>query len=455
MVPILLFALVSYVNSLVPEDEIRNLPGWNASLPTRQYSGYIHVDSGKTRFLHYWLVESEGSPSSDPLVMWMNGGPGCSSLEGYLYEMGPLHFMDDTPNQTHPQFVRNPNTWVQIANMLFVEAPIGVGYSYSTRGSEDLKTNDTRTAQENLQFLLNFFAAYPEFKENDFYVMGESYAGIYIPTLVDQVRIHNENLSNKINLKGFMVGNGCIGNAVGACSMHDGLAIRLKFSYEHGLISQVAYDEVIKKCGDGLKNASLACEVAMSEAYSKTGNVDIYDIYIPCISNNPQIDDEQLVWRIGMPEDDRVRGLATCIDAGVSTSYLNTPEVRQALHVQPESVIGRWRMCSHIPYDSNIKSLLDIYPTLIKQYRTVIYNGDVDGCVPYIGNEEWTSGLGFPVKEAWRPWMVNDQVAGYVTTYDVNNFTFITVKGSGHMVPQFQPVSAYAMFERYIKKEKF
>ena len=458
MALIFLLAVFTAINAAIPDHEVSGLPGWNGSLPTRQYSGYIPVDSAMTRFIHYWFVESQGDPSKDPVVMWMNGGPGCSSLGGYLYEMGPLHFLNDTPNQTHPQLIVNPNTWAKIANMLFIEAPVGVGFSYSTKGKEDYVTNDTRTAADNLQFLLNFFSAYSEYKLNDFYISGESYAGIYIPTLVDQIRLHSmANSSDPINLKGFMVGNGCIGNRVGSCSDREGLGIRVRFLYNHGLISEETFREVIQKCGVNLIDTSPICHRALSEAFSSTGPVNTYDIYTPsCIRDFHQVDDEQRVWRTHMPKDDPLVGMSECNNAIESASYLNTPEVRKALHVESESSIGRWRMCTtNISYHCNTDSLLGIYPTLIKQYRTLIYNGDVDSCVPYIGDEEWTSGLGFPVKEPWRPWFVNEQVAGYVTSYDVNDFTFITVKGSGHMVPLFQPVSAYAMFERYIKNEEF
>jgi carboxypeptidase C (cathepsin A) len=60
-------------------------------------------------------------------------------------------------------------------------------------------------------------------------------------------------------------------------------------------------------------------------------------------------------------------------------------------------------------------------------------NGDVDCCVPYKGNEWWTSSLEIPLKKGWRQWTVDSQTAGYVTSYD-SDFTFLTVKGSGHMV---------------------
>eukprot|EP00118_Oscarella_pearsei_P016108 m.151064 g.151064 ORF g.151064 m.151064 type:complete len:461 (+) comp38566_c0_seq1:151-1533(+) len=447
--------LIAFSKGAVFQDEVKDLPGWDGPLPSRQYSGYIPVNDLRSRFLHYWFVESEGNPSEDPLVLWLNGGPGCSSLLGYLSELGPLHFDSDTPNATNPTLIRNPYNWARKANVIFLESPVGVGFSYSKLGTQDDPTNDTRTAAENLRFLENFFTAYPEYKRHDFYISGESYAGIYIPMLADLVRINNEKRITNINLKGLLVGNGCTGNAVGVCGHN---AVRVKFMYEHGLISDRTFSGLVESCGDDLNGTSIECRRDLEKSMLEAGPVNIYDIYSPCVNDFLNVDFlENVVLPVPIDSDSLLRkvGLATCINAGVATEYLNTPEVRNALHVQSEEDIGKWKVCNQIGYQREVDSVLVLYPNLIRAYRTLIYNGDVDACVPYTDNEEWTSGLGFPLKEAWRPWLVDNQVAGYVTTYDVNGFTFATVKGSGHMVPQFRPAQAYAMFERFIDNKPF
>jgi len=77
-----------------------------------------------------------------------------------------------------------------------------------------------------------------------------------------------------------------------------------------------------------------------------------------------------------------------CIDDHVESKYFDNPEVREAIHVASVEKIGGWRICTQkIHYNPNTDSLIPLYPTLIQTYRTLIYNGDVDGCVPYIGNE--------------------------------------------------------------------
>jgi hypothetical protein len=91
---LLLSAFALLTEAAVPADEVLSLPGWKGKLPTRQYSGYVEIDEKTGKSLHYWFVESETDPATAPVVLWLNGGPGCSSLEGYLAEQGPLHISD-------------------------------------------------------------------------------------------------------------------------------------------------------------------------------------------------------------------------------------------------------------------------------------------------------------------------------------------------------------------------
>jgi len=422
------------------------------------------------RFLHYWLVLSESNPSSDPVVLWMNGGPGCSSLDGFFYEQGPLHFVDDVSKSSSssswssgsvPSLELNPYRWNLAANMLFLEAPAGVGFSYSNTQS-DYNTNDNKTAHDNYLFLLGFFAAYPELSTNPFYVSGESYAGVYVPMLVEQIMIHNEAKDSNINLVGFLVGNGCTGNSVGACS-YAGTQIRVDFLYGHGLYSPTLRADIESSCD--WDNPSPTCLGYLDDMSDQVGDVNIYDIYTDCVSGdnnkNKNHHNSSSIRKIPPLKNDAVRkalgkigGPDECIDGISAEAYLNDDSVRQAIHVVNSTIVSSWTVCTNnINYDGNIDSLLGLYPTLIQKYRTLIYNGDVDCCVPYTDNEMWTSGLGYPIKDDWRPWVFNDQVAGYVTVYDQNDFTFATIKGAGHMVPQFKPPQALAMFQRFLANQ--
>ena len=141
------------------------------------YSGYLPV-AGTTRNLHYMYLESRSNPVKDPVVIWFNGGPGCSSMLGFMQEHGP-YVMEDGTNFFH----ENEWSWNKEVNMLYIEMPAGVGYSYYNEvGDHDY--TDMGVAKDNLSAFLYFFEfKFPELKGNDLYISGESYAGIYVPYL--------------------------------------------------------------------------------------------------------------------------------------------------------------------------------------------------------------------------------------------------------------------------------
>lgn len=157
--------------------------------------------------LHYMFVESQNDPATDPLIIWFNGGPGCSSMLGWAQEHGPWVMKNGTD-----YFQSNPYSWNVKANMLYLESPGGVGYSYCGN-VEDCTFTDQTSADQNLIAVLNWFALYPEFGSNDLYLSGESYAGIYVPFLAKEIYDHNQQYATddtvfKPNLIGFAVGNG-------------------------------------------------------------------------------------------------------------------------------------------------------------------------------------------------------------------------------------------------------
>ncbi|VDM28559.1 unnamed protein product, partial [Toxocara canis] len=186
-------------------DRITALPGVTFAITFSHYSGYLPASNGN--FLHYWLVESQGNPSTDPLILWLNGGPGCSSLGGLLTELGPFR-----PNPDGKTLYENQFAWNKVGNVLFIESPRDVGFSYRSNSvPADTIYNDDKTAEDNVLALQSFFERFPEYKNRDFYVTGESYAGVYTPTLTDLLikRIQDKTMSY-VNLKGLAIGNGIL-----------------------------------------------------------------------------------------------------------------------------------------------------------------------------------------------------------------------------------------------------
>jgi len=350
----------------------------------------------------------------------------------------------------------SPNSWNKVANMIYLDSPCGVGLSYSTNPN-DYITDDNITAHDSCNFLQYFFSQFPEFQQNDFYISGESYAGIYVPTLAQQVMFHNQNHpKTMINLKGIIVGNGVTDE------MYDGNAF-IPFVWGHSLIPDYLYNELLKECeGNYWNSTSDECNNLQYNASGYVNDLNIYNIYIDCYGLDPRRAHrplQELNYRIRervrdsvleqkMPK--RAPGFdVPCIDSSRATEWLNQDTVRTAIHALPTSQIN-WTICSDVvEYTSQYSTVIPIHKELLEAgYRLMIYSGDVDMCVPNTGTEAWTSSLNLPLEDGWRPWFVNNQVAGYVTTY--KGLTYATVKGSGHMVPQYRPPQALAFFTRFL-----
>ncbi|GFV17667.1 serine carboxypeptidase ctsa-4.1 [Trichonephila clavipes] len=192
---LLYFGLLSCIACIAKSthlDEVKDLPGLDFPLNYKHYSGYLNASNNK--YFHYWFFESQRSPSEDPLLLWMNGGPGCSSLDGLFTELGPLHVTDDGK-----KLFNNPYAWNRVANVIFLETPAGVGFSYSD--NEKYATDDDTVSRDNYEALLHFFEKFPQFKKNEFYVTGESYGGIYVPTLSVQILKGPANINFKVRFR--------------------------------------------------------------------------------------------------------------------------------------------------------------------------------------------------------------------------------------------------------------
>ncbi|KAB1222167.1 Serine carboxypeptidase-like 43 [Morella rubra] len=184
------------VASFPAADKIKSLPG-QPQVSFQQFSGFITIDKKQQRALFYYFVEAERDPASKPLVLWLNGGPGCSSFgAGAFIEHGPFKTTGDN-------LVKNEYSWNKEANILYLESPAGVGFSYSANQSFYNHVNDEMTARDSLVFLQLWFAKFPEYQKRDFFIAGESYAGHYVPQLAQLI----VKSMVKFNLKGIAIGN--------------------------------------------------------------------------------------------------------------------------------------------------------------------------------------------------------------------------------------------------------
>ncbi|ETV74299.1 hypothetical protein H257_11223 [Aphanomyces astaci] len=426
-----------------PDHQIHDLPGYNDSTPIdfKHYAGRLPLPSSGQE-LFYWLVESQDDPATDPIVLWLNGGPGCSSLGGFFTELGPFVVQSDLTVK------RNKYAWNRHANMVFLEAPAGVGFSQPLLTSSDY--NDHTTAANTHEFLRVFFDAYPSFQYRPFYIAGESYAGRYIPFLITKLLA---SPLPKVHLAGFLIGNPSTNYEIDHNSYVD-------YYYTHGLISLENYMAVGAACGDNVgrcvvssANCSAACEAALQDGILSIDEPALNRYYIygdVCLLNNSQA--YPYKYRNFPSTHSRVV-MTPCADT-FTVAYLRQPLVQQALHLANADVI-EWSSCSDPVEELYQKSAssMELYPAILAAgIKALIYSGDADMVVNFMGTQRWISsrGLRLNVTSQWRAWFGPDkQLAGYSEEY-AGGLTFKTVKGAGHMVPATKPLHALYMFECFV-----
>jgi len=401
------------------------------------YSGYLDIPNSQNKSLHYVLVESQNDPETDPLILWLNGGPGCSSMDGLFYEHGPFVFVDDSLNLTW-----NPYSWNTNASVIYLEAPAGVGFSLL--GNASYIYDDAVTAHDNLQALLQFFSAFPEYKDNDFYIMGESYAGIYVPTLAYNVLAYNQATGrDNINLVGIAVGNGVTN------FNYDNDAALANLLASHTMTPYTFQAQYNKTCGTDPN--SDACGVLNDYLYDVIlENIDIYDIYGTCVPSPTQL--RYTPWlkhkvRTGYGE------VPPCVEWAGIVNYLTNSTVRDALHI-PVSA-PEWDFCNDTINENYARNLeygsYYAYPYLMSFHiKILIFSGDCDAAVPFTGTREWIQSLNLTTKTPFQPWYyaADNQVAGFIQEF--NGLTYVTMKGAGHMVPQDKPGPAHQMIYDFI-----
>ncbi|RDX62259.1 Serine carboxypeptidase 24, partial [Mucuna pruriens] len=375
--------------------------------------------------------------------------PGCSSVAyGASEEIGPFRI-----NKTGSSLYLNKYAWNREANILFLESPAGVGFSY-TNTSSDLKTsgdnrteisNFVKTAQDALIFLIRWMARFPQYKYRDFYIAGESYAGHYVPQLAKKVHDYNKKNPHILNLKGFIVGNAVTDDH------YDGVGT-VTYWWSHSLISDQSYKSILENCNFSEKNTSEKCDDAVNYAVNKEfGNIDQYSIYTPTCPTSQNDSTLRQYVRFKGTILHGISGYDPCTE-NYAEKYYNRRDVQEALHANVTNIPYKWTACSDV-LNKNWKdsefSILPIYQELIAAgLRIWVFSGDTDSVVPVTATRFSLSHLNLTIKTRWYPWYSSGQVGGWTEVYD--GLTFATVRGAGHEVPLFQPARAYILFRSFL-----
>ncbi|CAJ0564842.1 unnamed protein product, partial [Mesorhabditis spiculigera] len=438
---------------------ITSLPNFNGTIPFKQYSGYLDISDQKS--LYYWYVESQNKPDTDPLILWLNGGPGCSSLEGLFVELGPFR-----ANNFGAQLTLNPYSWNKYANIIFLDAPAGVGFSVRRDGRWNY--TDDEVADDNHKALMIWFEKFRERRANDFYVAGESYGGTYVPMLAQ--RLVND-WKNFVNFKGFFVGNGCLNSHLEFNSL-------IQYSYNHGFIDETLYRISVEQCCAGStdcdwynmavdpmnKCTNISQDLYFSNYYT---GLDPYFIYFTCyLTDQPQgytppmAMARQKMKMIKGKDSPHLADLPSCAHYNDSTVYLMRDDVRKALMI-PNSV-PVYKSCNDDIANNYIQQYLDISPFVKEvvsyQRKAMFFNGDIDSVCNVMHNEQFMRQLGLPLVKAKAPWNDNDQLpptVGFLTQY--KGLDFLTIRGAGHFASSSneKPKESLQMFYNFVNNRDY
>ncbi|KAG1451227.1 hypothetical protein G6F56_008139 [Rhizopus delemar] len=400
-----------------------------------QISGYLDV--GQDKHFFFWFFESRDKPQEDPLVLWLNGGPGCSSLTGLFMELGPC-----TVNSKGSDTTINPYSWNEKANVIFLHQPLNVGYSYGSNGASDTNA----AAKDVYAFLQLFFKQFPN-------------AGHYIPAIGGVINRNNKGNFNSyelfemrdtlssVNLKSLLIGNG----------LTDPL---IQYKYYAKMACENSYGPVLSQSAcRAMEDQFPACERVIQECYNSQNVFSCLPAAMKC--NKDQISPYQQTGMNPYDVREKCKGGSLCYEILESVQkYLNLPEVKEAVGAEIDEyescnmqinfrfqMAGDWMR----PYVREVPGLLE------DDIRILIYAGDADFICNWMGNKAWTLELPWSGHEEfstandteWYSDKLGKKAGELRRTHD-GRFAFLRVYGAGHMVPYDQPESGLDMLQQWV-----
>ncbi|KAF2204046.1 alpha/beta-hydrolase [Delitschia confertaspora ATCC 74209] len=456
-----------FTSDFSPDYSIRIKQQQNNSLcnaHSKQWTGWLDIGP---KHLFFWYFESQRAPKTDPFLLWLTGGPGGSSMVGMLQELGPC-LINGHGNGT----VYNEYGWSRQANLLFVDQPAGVGFSYMDDGTP--MPADSFTAAQDMHLFLQIFTTkvFPALKGREFHISGESYGvlvsfthlqGHYIPILGSQIISQNALYPKRpqVNLVSILVGNGYVspldtsfGFWETLCTTNPGVSepIFNRTRCEIMASNLPRCMEVSRVCYNHPDPA--ICEVTQSVCidgvanffYNETGKDgrNPFDITAKCLG------DDILCY----PEGPLIE------------KYLNDPSIRTALGVPKEagnfSVISLDIATAFLSTnDEGISTRPQVLYLLEHGVDVLMYQGNLDLACNTAGNYRWASNMAWKgqmdfVAQSKKRWFSDDEERGWFkgVTVDMDEknttFMFYTLNKAGHMVPHDKPLDSLLMVNSWL-----
>lgn len=432
------------------------------------YAGYMPIDfeDNSEGSFFFWMAKER--KKKDRVLIWLNGGPGCSSMLGMLSEHGPFN-LKDGPNRTYA-LQYNPYSWNEEAHVIYVEQPIRTGFSQAASGARLIRS-EQMVAEDFRGFLSSFLDVFPYLQGLPVYISGESYAGFYIPWIAHHILYAQENpprpsvtrVFNHINLQGAAIGNGVTDDIIQTPSYAE-------YAYMHGLIPLKAKEYIDKQWMKCLERLQFSRKRLTRGSISDCGIMEL------------------VLKAAGGPNEYNTATFnsydAVLKPGEVFDRFFNDPHIQTLLHArggskehplpginfQPGSTGSfkggefqptHWGVCND---DINEAMLADhpisAVPALkyvSQRIRLLLYNGEFDlncnflGVLHTLEANEWG---GVPWKQATRSlWKYGGDVAG--EHFNIDKLSFLIVRNSGHLLPMDQPAAALDMLRRFLDNESF
>ncbi|KAI7876506.1 serine carboxypeptidase-domain-containing protein [Mucor mucedo] len=383
------------------------------------------------------MIEGEEKVEQEKLIIWLNGGPGCSSMDGLFLENGPFRV------QTDLTLTINPGGWQNYATNVYVDQPVGTGFSFAN--TDSYMHNMNQITDEFILFIDKLFVTFPHLAKQDFYIAGESYAGTYIPYFTAKLLELNKK-EKKYNVQGIAIGNGWISAQHQYDAYYD-------YSVANNLISPDRMPLIsthLKSCKEELKTKDTihvsTCERILTDVIDSSTHDDengerrclnIYDIR-------------------SKEEPSPECGLSWPYELSDVTNYLRQPEVKKAVHAEKQ-ILG-WKECTSLVsielHGDDSKPSYSLLPDILKEIPILLFSGEYDLICNYIGTEylignmTWNGSRGFGKKTKKEDWKIDDKVVGYYT--QERNLTYVLINDGSHMVPYDRPIECLDMINRFM-----
>lgn len=396
-------------------------------LNVESYAGYFTVDETFNSNLFFWFFPAKEDYANAPVILWLQGGPGASSLYGLFAEHGPVK-VNAKGNLEAREYA-----WSNQHSVIYIDNPVGTGFSFTNNG---FAQNETKVGEDLYNALLQFFQVFPELQQNDFFVTGESYAGKYVPAVSYTIYKNNKDAEQKINLKGLAIGNGL-------CDPKN-MMVYSSYLYQIGLIDENGRDE-FAQYEEGIVRA--INNGNFKEAYNLFDQVINGDLTEgPALYKNITGFSNYFNYLYPVEEDE-----------GDYSSFVQSESVRKAIHV------GSSTYNSGVDVEKNlINDVMDsVAPwleELINNYRVLIFNGQLDIIVAYPLTANYLKSLTFNGSDDYKNasriiWKVDGDIAGYGKK--AGKLTSVVVRNAGHMVALDQPKWGHELIYNFTRNTLF